>query len=192
MKYKTIVIDLPWDIGVCAPIQIHSKQLRAKLPYETMSDSELMNFDINRFADENCDLFLWTTKGKIHTALHIIEKWGFHYANLFAWNKRDGINHNGVHHVLEFVIYAYKGKNGLDYSKPMDSYFEAKRIKHSQKPDKFYQLIRERTKEPRIDIFARKRHYGFDAWGDQVESQMEMPILLFTSEKFQTKNGDSK
>lgn len=177
MKYRTIVIDPPWDIHLNESSGTHGEQPK-ELPYGTMSDNALHNFPINRFADEQCDLFLWTTKSKLHTAFHILVSWGFHFNNLMIWNKRDGFNNNGFHLTLEFVLYAYKGKNGLPFDRPLETYFEAKRIKHSQKPDKFYALIRDRTQAPRIDIFARKRHYGFDAWGDQVESTMQIPLTF--------------
>jgi len=30
-------------------------------------------------------------------------------------------------------------------------------------------IIKERTQEPRIDIFARRKIEGFDGWGDEYE-----------------------
>lgn len=182
MKYRTIVIDPPWTLNCCNPKNYTHGGIPKDLPYETMSDLEIEQFDINQFADSECNLFLWTTKAKIHTAFHILEKWGFRYANFLVWNKLDGLNHNGVHTTLEFVLYAYKGRNGLDYKKPIEAYFEEKRKKHSQKPNSFYAAISNVTEAPRIDIFARKRHYGFDSWGNQVETQVEVPIFTLCSE----------
>jgi len=179
MKYKTIVIDPPWNLNICCSKFCNGGTLSEQLPYKTMTDTEIENFDIQQFTNEECDLFLWTTKAKIHTAFHILEKWGFRFSNFLVWNKRDGLTFNGVHNTLEYVLYGYKGKIGLDYKKPLESYFEAKRIKHSQKPDKFYSMIAKVTAEPRIDIFARRRHIGFDAWGNQVEKQIE--VQLFAS-----------
>lgn len=185
MKYKTIVIDPPWKLSNINPK--NSKHggspflcdsISKKLPYRTMSDKEIMAFPINDFAAAECDLFLWTTNGKLKTALKTLDCWGFNYSSILVWNKRDGLNHQGIHYTLEFVIYAYRGRKGLNYCKPIEAYFEAKRIKHSQKPDKFYSNIAKVTNEPRIDIFARKRHFGFDAWGDQVETQVEVPLML--------------
>jgi len=172
MKYRTIVIDPPWKLAMCNPKNCRHGGIPKELPYKVMTDAEIENFDIQQFADEECDLFLWTTKAKIHAAFHIMEKWGFHYANFFVWNKLDGLNNNGCHSILEFVLYGYKGRNGLNYKKPIDAYFAEKRKKHSQKPDIFYNTIMKVTSEPRIDIFARKRHLGFDAWGDQVEKEV--------------------
>jgi len=184
MKYKTVVIDPPWKLNKFNS-KISKKYTRcsAELPYETMTDEEILNFPINDFADDQCDLFLWVTKSKIHFGFHLLEKWGFHYANFFVWNKVLGLCHNGVHSITEYVIYAYRGKNGLNYKKPIDSYFKEKRSHHSQKPNKFYTMIRNVTTEPRIDIFARKRHYGFDAWGNQVESQMQVPLEMIVEAK---------
>jgi N6-adenosine-specific RNA methylase IME4 len=177
MRYKTIVIDPPWNISTMNPALCRNKDISKKLPYKTMKDEEIMDFPINNFAGEDCDLFLWTTPSKIHTAFHILQAWEFRYGNFLVWNKLDGLSHNGVHNVLEFVLYGYKGRNGLDYKHPIDSYFEQKRIKHSQKPDLFYSILTRITQTPRIDIFARKRHFGFDAYGDQVEGEITYPLL---------------
>ena len=183
MKYRTIVIDPPWKLATFNPKNCTHGGIAKDLPYKTMTDTEIENFNIQQFTDNECDLFLWTTKAKIHTAFHILEKWGFWYANFLVWNKLDGLNHNGVHTTLEFVLYGYKSRNGLNFEKPIEAYFQAKRIKHSQKPDKFYSMVAEVTAEPRIDIFARRRHYGFDAYGDQVETQIQIPLTLTVPNK---------
>jgi N6-adenosine-specific RNA methylase IME4 len=73
---------------------------------------------------------------------------------------------------------------GVDFGEGsfIPTLFRVSRTTHSEKPSMFYEILRIRTKEPRIDIFARKRHFGFDAYGDQVETEMEVPIMLFISE----------
>jgi N6-adenosine-specific RNA methylase IME4 len=187
MKNRTVVIDPPWKLSPCNPKNsrhggsaFRLNSIPKQLPYSTMTDKEIENFNIDDFAAAECNLFLWTTNSKLPVAFRIMEKWGFHYANLLVWNKLDGLNHNGVHATLEFVLYGYRGKNGLDYTKPLEAYFQAKRIKHSQKPDKFYSMIAKVTEPPRIDIFARKQHYGFEAWGNQVETQMEVPLFILS------------
>jgi N6-adenosine-specific RNA methylase IME4 len=178
MKYRTIVIDPPWQLATCNPANCTHGGIAKDLPYTTMTDKEITDFPINNYADVECDLFLWTTKAKIHTAFHIMQEWDFRYANFLVWNKLDGLNHNGVHTTLEFILYGYKGKNGLDYKKPIEAYYAEKRKKHSQKPNVFYSTLLKVTSPPRIDIFARKRHFGFDAYGDQVESQIQVPLTI--------------
>ena len=44
------------------------------------------------------------------------------------------------------------------------------RGKHSEKPDVFYELVMQLLGDfgPRIDLFARKLHTGWDAWGNEI------------------------
>lgn len=179
MKYKTVVIDFPWPVE---PISAHAaKRMRytdkLNIPYDIMEIEQIEAFPINDYADEQCALFMWTTQGFIDVALDIIKKWGFKRSKVITWDKKDGINWLGFRMNSEFVIFAYRGKYPIVVKKgySVDTVFEAKRTRHSEKPTKFYDIIRPVTPEPRIDIFARRRHYGFDAWGDQVQEQ---PITL--------------
>ena len=55
------------------------------------------------------------------------------------------------------------------------SMFREKRTRHSRKPDVFYEIIKNNTEDPRIDIFAREHKKGFDAWGNEVKSDITLP-----------------
>lgn len=174
-KYKTIVIDFPWPVeGISASAAKKMRYgQRLNMPYKTMDIEQIKAFPIDEFADEQCALFLWTTQGFHHTALDIVELWGFKQSKVMTWDKGGGINWLGFWNNAEFVIFAYRGKYPM-IIKPggtIHTVFRAKAGRHSEKPAKFYDMIRPVTPEPRIDIFARKRHYGFDAWGDQVQEQ---------------------
>ena len=70
-------------------------------------------------------------------------------------------------------MFGYKGKFSIDDTEGnyIPTLFTAKSKGHSIKPHIFYKWLNKRTQEPRIDIFARKKHYGFDAWGDQVDNK---------------------
>ena len=83
IKYKTIVIDPPWTV------KNNLKDLKyyrtgKKMPYEMMSEEEIINFPINDFADKQCDLFLWTITSKIPFCFELLKKWGFRYMDFFA------------------------------------------------------------------------------------------------------------
>lgn len=43
------------------------------------------------------------------------------------------------------------------------------RFVHSAKPSAFYADIAQRTEGPRLDLFARQVHPGWDGWGDEYE-----------------------
>jgi N6-adenosine-specific RNA methylase IME4 len=180
MKYKTIVIDPPWKLQARLKKMIGKKGYHTNLPYSTMTDKEITDFPINNFAEDDCDLFMWVTHSKLPAGLDIVKKWGFKYHVLMAWDKSGGVCMNGFYRRTELIIYAYRGKMGVNVGEGsyLPTLFRQAKTNHSEKPKIFYELLRGRTREPRIDIFARKRHYGFDAYGDQVEKAIEFPLLV--------------
>ena len=177
MKYKTVVIDPPWDV-CCNLTNEKFYRTGRKLPYDVMTDSEIMQFPIDDFANEECDLFMWTTHSKLPTALEILQAWSFKYHALITWDKMSGVCIVGFYRRTEFAIYGYRGKQGVNVGKGsyIPTIFRAKTKRHSEKPTKFYDIVRKRTQEPRIDIFARRKHFGFDAWGNEI--QAEQTILF--------------
>ena len=168
MKFKTIVIDPAWTV------KNNLKNLKyyrtgKPMPYKMMSDEEILDFPIEEFAEEQCDLFLWTITSKIPFCFELLKKWGFKYMDFIAWDKEIGVPVNGIYRRAEWVIYAYKKKMGINKSgKFIQTMVREKRGKHSSKPDSFYGMIKNNTQEPRIDIFARKKHEGFVTWGDEA------------------------
>ena len=171
-KYATTVIDPPWKIQ---PYRLKGFGGCETLPYETMADAEILDFPIDDFAAERSLLFLWTTSGKLPAALAISTLWGFKYLATLAWDKIAQLNGNGLGHRLEYAVIATRGGAALDFDYPLPTLIKERKRQHSRKPDKFYQLLLKSTPAPRIDIFARYRHYGFEAWGD--EAQPSSPTL---------------
>lgn len=169
-KYSTIVIDPPWPIET----GYNSKTLHSpmtKIPYKTMSLKEIEEFPIGDYTQENCNLFIWTIQLYLPFTFELIKKWGFKYHCLMTWDKVDGINCWGFTRNSEFVIYCYKGKLNLNLqNKFIPTSFKEKRTTHSKKPQIFYEYVRRISPDPRIDIFSRKPHFGFDSFGDQSET----------------------
>ena len=179
MKYKTIVIDPPWKLQASLKKMVGKNGYHTNLPYKTMTDEEITQFPINDFAEKDSDLFMWVTHSKLPAVLEIVKKWGFKYHVLIAWDKAGGVCMNGFYRRTEFIIYAYRGKLGVNVGEGsyLPTLFRQVKTKHSEKPRIFYDLLRGRTREPRIDIFARKRHIGFDAYGDQVEKASDTQLI---------------
>ena len=61
------------------------------------------------------------------------------------------------------------GNPQLADRKDFKTLFEGKRRGHSRKPVEFYDLLRRVAPGPRIDLFSREGHEGFDAWGNEVD-----------------------
>lgn len=43
-----------------------------------------------------------------------------------------------------------------------------------EKPEEFFNLIEPIVPGPKIELFARDRRHGWDAWGNEVESDIEL------------------
>ena len=56
------------------------------------------------------------------------------------------------------------------------NFVQAKAGKHSQKPDEFRTLIEKSNLTPRIELFARQKTEGWDVWGNEVESDIELVL----------------
>ncbi|MCJ7633643.1 MT-A70 family methyltransferase [Candidatus Bathyarchaeota archaeon] len=170
MKYRTVVIDPPWKLN-CNLKNTKYYRCGKPMPYKLMTDAEILQFPINDFADENCDLFIWATHSKVPVAIQCLNQWGFRYHCILTWDKTNGIGINGFQRKTELVVYGYRGKMGILRTSGhyIPTLFTEKLTTHSTKPKVFYKLLSERTLEPRIDIFARQKHIGFDAWGDEVD-----------------------
>ena len=172
-KYKTVVIDPPWKLDLPKKLLPHKSGYTEKIAYKMMTDKEILDFPIDDFAEENSLLFMWTVYSKMRFAFDILEKWGFTFKIVINWNKIHGVTHNGLFRQIEPCLMSCRGsmKNLLNYKRGMPIYVEQKRGRHSEKPSKFYEMLAKYTPEPRIDIFARQRHFGFSAFGDQVEDK---------------------
>ena len=190
MKYKTIVIDPPWTIAAPSPRTVGFHRRRSdsiivtqKINYNLMSDEQIKKFPIDNYADDNCDLFLWTIQSRLPICFDILKQWKFNYKRLIIWHKKYGYNNhlpisppavNGWEYNAEFILHATRGKSHFQKTAPLFHTVQSYKIRgHSIKPAEIYQKLREKTAEPRIDIFARRRHEGYDAWGDQVEDTMQ-------------------
>ena len=174
MKYKTIVIDPPWNISMMNKRKVRPNQ-KQKLPYKTMTLHEIMEFPINKFTDNQCLLFLWCTDSTIIKAHKVLEYWKFKKHCIFVWNKTTGMCPFSVHFCNEYCLMGYQGKFKLNKI-GIRTWFIDTVKNHSEKPDKLYAIAKQLGDEPRIDIFARKRHDGFDAWGNQVEKHIQKKL----------------
>ena len=74
---------------------------------------------------------------------------------------------------VEVLLLGVKGKLKA-FRIQKANFVEAKVRKHSQKPDEFYELIEATGLGPKIELFARNKRDGWDCWGNEVESDIEL------------------
>lgn len=72
----------------------------------------------------------------------------------------------------EHLLFCRKGK--LKSKKRVDTtLFEHKRLKHSEKPKPFSDMIVEVSGDiTRIELFARDKKEGWDVWGNEVDTDI--------------------
>lgn len=177
--YQTIIADPPWDVGSMI-LDKWKSPLSDKYP--TMKTRDICALRVKQYTDENCGLWLWTTHTFLEDALQVMKSWGFKYHILLTWDKGKGWTLFGFHRRTELVLWGYKGKinikqNGqaIDTIQRIvpDLFFEKSTI-HSRKPELFYKIVEHNSPPPRLELFARIKRNGWDVWGNEVESDIEL------------------
>ena len=181
MKYKTIVIDPPWQYGVwgkgskesCFKEKFNLED--APLPYNFMTIDEIKNLPIQSLADENCELFLWITQRYLPRGFEIIDAWDFRYCETLTWCKAPmGKGQGGLFTpTTEFIVHARFGKMPKKDRVDTTWWNWKRQNKHSKKPEAFQDIIETVTEAPRLEMFARRYRMGWDVWGNEVESDIE-------------------
>ena len=147
-----------------------------------MSLKAISALPVELFCDKNCSLYLWTTNKYIENAFSIIKEWGFKYSTIIVWAKNQmGGGLGGYHRVsTEFLLFAKKGS--VPANKTIrTTWHNVKRDyvrgypKHSKKPEYFRTMIESMYKDvDRIELFAREKTPGWDVWGNEVESDINL------------------
>jgi hypothetical protein len=176
-KFNIIYADPAWSY------QDKSCSGNASDQYQTMSIEDICNLPVKDIADKDCVLFLWATYPLLPEALKVIEAWGFKYKSIaFQWvklNKKNGKPFYGLGRWTrgntEPCLIATKGKpSRVSYS--VFQLIQTPIERHSKKPD----IVRDKIVQlmgdlPRIELFARNKVEKWSAWGNEIESDIELP-----------------
>ena len=179
-EYRRIVIDPPWDQGKTGKRAVRPNQGQ-DLDYPTMTFDEIGCLDVARWAAEDAFLWLWATNSRsrssgrpiLQQAFELLDEWGFRYYTLLTWDKGTGPCPFGPYPITtEHCLFGYRGKFSLPKESMgrMKTLFAAPSRRHSEKPRLIYEYISSYFPAPRLDVFARRRHVGFDAWGNEVDA----------------------
>jgi N6-adenosine-specific RNA methylase IME4 len=168
-RYPIILADPPWpweaydiDSGMERAAEVH---------YPTMRLETICTLPVADLCTPDAALFLWTTSPHLESAWSVLAAWGFSYVTSIVWVK-DGPPGLGywVRNQHELLLLAKRGemRNPPERNRP-PSVIHAPRREHSRKPDEVYEIIERMYPElPRIELFARARRPGWDAWGNEV------------------------
>lgn len=174
--YQIIYADPPWRYdqkGVEGAAERH---------YSTMSLEDICKLPIKSISAKDSILFLWATFPQLPAALRVISAWGFQYKTVaFLWLKKNrkadswyfglGFWTRGNAEVCLLATRGHPKRKSKKVHQFIISPIEA----HSKKPD----IVRDKIIElagdvPRIELFARQETPGWDVWGNEVSSSIQL------------------
>lgn len=158
-SWPAIVIDPPWRYGNTAT------RAAAEDHYPTMSLDELA--DLTLPAEDNSHLYLWTTTSFLREAFDLLDAWDFNYKTTLTWCKPSIGMGNYFRVNTEFVLFAVRGSLPTNVNN-VGTWFQADRTRHSAKPESFYDLVEKASPGPWLEMFARRRRFGWDVWGNEA------------------------
>jgi len=188
-KYSIIYADPPWSYD--------DKALNrggAERHYSTMGIDDICALPVNEIAADDCILFMWGTWPKLYDSAKVIEAWGFEFKTVaFVWvktNKRENANQASFFPAdsfdsfwgmgrwtranTEFCLLATKG-NPKRESAGVHQLIYAPIDKHSKKPEETRDRITALVGElPRVELFARNSTPGWDLWGNEANSDIDI------------------
>jgi len=135
---------------------------------------EVEGYHVKYQAQDNAHLYLWTTNNFLEDALEVMTAWNFEYKTMITWAKnRIGIGQY-FRGQTEHVLFGVRGC--LPYQVKPDgkrgqgsTLLVADRTEHSTKPEEMRQMIQVVSPGPYLELFARNRILGWDAWGNEAK-----------------------
>ena len=171
-KYRTIVIDPPWEYGrVWGKSTNQDKSVKHVLiPYPMLTIEEIKTLPIRKLAQKNCEIYLWTTQKHLPVVFDVLRAWECRYCQTLVWCKKPrGKGQGGVYcPTTEFLILGRYG-NMPKVERIDTTWWLVKRTKeHSRKSEFFQNMIERVSYKPRLEMFARRERNGWDVWGNEI------------------------
>lgn len=166
-KYRTILADPPWDVQ-------QRGERGAERHYDLISLEQIAAMPVADLAEPDAHLWLWVTNATLRQGYDIAEAWGFTVRSPLTWVKfRLGL---GVYlrNSTEHLLFATKGTAPVQF-RSQPTWINAPVQDHSHKPEEQYALIERVSPGPYLELFARRRQAGWDAWGNQIDSDVRLP-----------------
>ena len=180
-KYTVIYADPPWTFKTYSD---KGKGRSAERHYPTMKIDEICKLPIEDICADDAALFLWVTGPCLQDGLRVIREWGFQYKTIaFTWVKENrkssglfwGMGY-WTRSNAELCLLATRG-NPKRVDAAVHSVIISHVEQHSKKPDEVRdRIVRLMGDVPRVELFARQKYPGWDAWGNEVEPDIHISL----------------
>jgi N6-adenosine-specific RNA methylase IME4 len=175
-RYAILYADPPWEYGN----QQHGG--RGKPPsggaathYPVLDSAALAALPVGALAAPDALLFMWTSSPHLDQAIEVMRAWGFRYMTVgFVWDK---CRVNPGYYTMSQCELCLIGKRGRiptpRGARNVRQLVREPRGKHSAKPDDVRdRIVAMFPSQRRLELFARTRAPGWDAWGNEVASDV--------------------
>ncbi len=193
MQYSVIYADPPWKFDNFST-KGEKKNPNQHYPCMSLAELKAMRDDVLFATGPDAVCIMWATSPILPQALELMAHWGFQYKAIGPWEKitKHGKQAFGTGYIYrsaaEFFLLGTVGnpriksksvRNALfTGSIPDDlrdlgiSVFGGLR-EHSRKPDEMIPMIEDLFEGPYLELFARTRRPGWDAYGNQIDKFTE-------------------
>lgn len=176
VKYSVTYADPPWKYS------FPGTRAEKKDDYPTMDTNSICLLPIESIAAKDSLLFMWAIWNRLPDALEVMKWWGFRYTTCaFTWVKKNRASDTWfwgmggwTRQNSEICLLGFR-RNPKRMSASVHSVIDTSIEAHSRKP----QIVRDRIVQlvgdaPRIELFARQTAPGWDVWGNEVESEIDL------------------
>jgi N6-adenosine-specific RNA methylase IME4 len=171
--YDIIYADPPWSFDNYSE---KGEGRNAKAHYDCMTLDQIKALPVHELASGDCALFLWVTDPLLDVGIETLKHWGFRYVTkAFTFVK---LNRSGEGYFMSTGYYTRANDEtcllGMMGSLPrIDAGVRQLVVEpvreHSRKPDRIADdIVRLFGDRPRVELFARTRREGWDAWGNET------------------------
>lgn len=165
--YKTILADPPWDI-------LQKGARGAIKHYNLMTLKQIKAMPVADFAEPDSHCWLWVTSATLRHGYDVLEAWGFTPRSVMCWIKpRLGLGMY-LRNCAEYVLLGTRG-NAPVLFRAQPNWLFAPVQDHSHKPEEIFSIIERVSPGPYLELFARRRQPGWNVWGNEIESDIEIP-----------------
>ena len=172
-RYGIIYADPPWDYR--GQLQ-HAGRGKADTGgavrhYSTVSLTDLKCLDVAGIAASDALLFMWATSPHLDQAIELGKAWGFAWATVgFVWDKERVNPGYYTMSQCELCLVFKRGRIPRPRgARNVRQLVRARRGTHSSKPSEVRRRIeRMFPDQEKIELFARTRTLGWDAWGRAI------------------------
>jgi N6-adenosine-specific RNA methylase IME4 len=167
-KYRTVLADPPWDI-------LQGGGHGAVNHYPLMTFDRIKAMPVADLTDpESAHCWLWVTNGVLRYGFEVLEAWGFTPRSVLTWIKPRYTLGVYLRNATEHILLGTRGKAPVRF-RCQASWVFAPLQDHSHKPEEQFAIIERVSPGPYLELFARRPRHGWDVWGNEIDSDIEIP-----------------